>query len=288
LVQNCVLKINIGSSSIDLVRMQIFKNPSILICSSAFLLALGTYLCTIEVPVWIGDPAMEWGEYELMRAYLPFGFFLLIPALLFLIYGIVLGVRKLPAAQLRTAFSRVSLIVGLTLGLLALTSSFLPWVIAERTEPFIETRAGTFNVGQYHALTGVNLMTGINNMEGDVISLVFVGAIIGILHIPLLTFLERERTNAMRAFLFLLGGICIICPVALIYAHRIWWISLRVDGALGFSVTFESPGIGFLIATSCAIGLIASGLITTIKLARQRMHACNKVLLSFMVEEEKG
>ena len=243
--------------------MRIFKNSGVLVCSSAFLLALGTYLSTIEVPVWVGN------EHEPMRAYLPFGFFLWILALLFLVYGTVSGARKLPAAQLRTVFLRVSLIVGLTLGVLALTSTFLPWVIAERTEPFIETRAGTFNVGQYHALTGFDLMTGINHMEGDVISLVFVGAIIGILHIPLLTLLERERTDAMRAFLFLLGGISIIGPVALVYAHRIWWINLRVDGELGFSVTFESPGMGFLIAASCVIGLIAFGIITTIKLARQ-------------------
>jgi hypothetical protein len=162
----------------------------------------------------------------------------------------------------------VNVIVGVTLGVLALTSTFLPWVIAERTEPLIETRGGSFNVEQHHTLTGVNLMTGTNNMTGDIILLVFVGAVIGILHIPLLTLLEKERTDTMRAFLFLLGGICIIGPVALVYAHKIWWINLLVDGALGFSVTFESPGIGFLIATSCAIGLIASGIITTIKLAR--------------------
>ena len=244
--------------------MRIFKNSGFLVCSSAFLLALGIYLSTMEVPVWVGN------EYEPMRAYLPFGFFLWILALLCLVYGIVLGARKLSAAQLRTVFSSVNLVVGLTLGVLALTSAFLPWVIAERTEPSIETRAGAFNVGQHHVLTGVDLMTGINRMEGDVISLVFVGALIGILHIPLLALLERERTHAMGAFLFLLGGLSMIGPVALVYAHRIWWVNLHVDGALGFSVTFQSPGMGFLIATSCLIGLIASGIITAIKLAQQR------------------
>ena len=65
--------------------------------------------------------------------------------------------RKLPASQSRTAFSMVSLIIGVTLGVLALTSTLLPWVIAERVEPLIETRAGTFNVGRYHALTGSTL-----------------------------------------------------------------------------------------------------------------------------------
>ncbi|KPV62818.1 MAG: hypothetical protein AOA65_1598 [Candidatus Bathyarchaeota archaeon BA1] len=254
--------------------MQIYRTPGIFVCLSAFLLVFGAYLATMEVPVRITyDPAAA-EQYNLMRAYLPFGFVLWILALVFLVCGIVLGVRKpLAVAQLKKPFSMLSIIVGLTLGFLALTSTFLPWVIAERTEPFIETRGGTFNVGQYHALTGLSLMTGPNSMVGDVISLVFVGAIIGILHISLLTLLEMERTDTMRAFLFLLGGICIIVPVTLVYAHRIWWVDLRVDGALGFSLTFESPGMGFLIATSCAIGLIAFGIITTIKLTRQRLHA---------------
>jgi len=242
--------------------MQIFRKPGVLICSSAFLFALGTYLGTIEVLVWVGN------EYELMHIYLPLGFFLWLLALLFLAYGVVSGMRKLRKLQAsqRTAFSMVSLIVGVTLGVLALTSTLLPWVIAERVEPLIETRVGTFSVGRYHALTRVNLMMGINKV--DEMSLVFVGAMMGILHIPLLSLLEREGPDAMRAFLFSLGGICIIGPVASVYAHRIWWIDLRVDGALGFSVTFESPGPGFLIATLCAIGLIASGIITTVKLAR--------------------
>jgi len=253
--------------------MQMFKKPGVLVCSSAFLLVLGTYLATMEVPVRITyDPAAA-EQYDLMRAYLPFGFALWILALLFLIYGIALGMRKpLAITQFRKPFCMISLIVAVTLGFLAFASTFLPWVIAERTEPFIETREGTFNVGQHHALTGVSLMTGTNNMVGDVVSLAFVGAIMGILHIPLLTLLEREKTGAMSSFLFLLSGICIIGSVALVYAHRIWWIDLRVDGALGFSVMFESPGVGFLIATSCAIGLIASGLITIIKLARQHMR----------------
>ena len=200
LVQNCAPKINVGSSSIDSVRMQIYRTPGIFVCLSAFLLVFGAYLATMEVPVRITyDPAAA-EQYNLMRAYLPFGFVLWILALVFLVCGIVLGVRKpLAVAQLKKPFSMLSIIVGLTLGFLALTSTFLPWVIAERTEPFIETRGGTFNVGQYHALTGLSLMTGPNSMVGDVISLVFVGAIIGILHISLLTLLEMERTDAMRA-----------------------------------------------------------------------------------------
>ncbi|MBS7649358.1 MAG: hypothetical protein QXK89_08680 [Candidatus Bathyarchaeia archaeon] len=34
------------------------------------------------------------------------------------------------------------------------------------------------------------------------------------------------------------------------------------DGALGFSATSKGPGIGFIIATICAISLIAYGVIT--------------------------
>jgi len=79
-----------------------FKKPGVLFCSSAFLLALGAYLAIIEVPVRITyDPAAA-EQYDLMRAYLPFGFALWILALLFLIYGIASGVRKpLAIAQLR-------------------------------------------------------------------------------------------------------------------------------------------------------------------------------------------
>ncbi|MEM3390493.1 MAG: hypothetical protein QW491_13980 [Thermoproteota archaeon] len=81
------------------------------------------------------------------------------------------------------------------------------------------------------------------------------GAVIGILHISLLTLLGGKRT-----YLFLLSGICIISPVASIYANRSWWINMPVDGTLGFSAVFKNPGIGLLIATLCAIGLIALGI----------------------------
>jgi len=66
----------------------------------------------------------------------------------------------------------------------------------------------------------------------------------------------------MRALLFLLSGICIIYPIISIYAHKTWWISMPIDGALGFSATSKSPGIGFIIAITCAISLIAYGIIT--------------------------
>lgn len=243
-----------------------YKTPGILVCLSAVLMAFGTYLATVEVPVRITyDPAAA-EQYDLMRAYLPFGFTLWILSLVFLVYGIVSGTRKpLAVAQLKKPFSMVNIIVGVAIGILALTSTFLPWVIAERTEPFIETRKGSFNVGQYHALTGVNLMLGINNMVGDIILLVLVGAIISVLHIPLLTLFERGRGNAKRAFLFLLDTICIIGPVSSIRTRRIWWISLRVNGTLGLSATSISLGIGSQIATICAVGLLVFGLVNTIK-----------------------
>jgi len=73
---------------------------------------------------------------------------------------------------------------------------------------------------------------------------------------------EGKRANVMRALLFLLSGICIIYPIISIYAHKTWWISMPIDGALGFSATSKSPGIGFIIAITCAISLIAYGIIT--------------------------
>ena len=253
--------------ALNILSHVVSRNPSVLVCSSASLFALGAYLFAIRVPVWTGEPATGSGEYELMRVFLPFGFFLWILALLSLLLGVVLGVRRLPAVQLRTFFQRASLIIGLTLGVLALTSTLLPWVIAERAEPLVETREGTFDVGRYHALTGMNLMIGANRIVE--ISLVLVGSMIGILHIPLITLLERKRTDIMLAFLFLLGGTCIIGPVGLVYADRTWWIIMHIDGPLAFATTFESLGTGMLIATSCAIGLIASGIISVIKSVRQ-------------------
>ena len=251
--------------------MQIGRIPSpgIFICLSAFLLVFGTHLATMEVPVRITyDPAAA-EQYDLIRAYLPFGSILWILAIIFLVCGFVLGVRKpLAVATLKKPFSIASIVVSLTLGFLALTSIYLPWVIAERTETFIETRGGTFNIGRYYALTGLDLMTRMNDMAGDAILFVLAGAMISILHIPLLSLLWKEGTDVTRVFLFLSGGTCIISSVASIYAHRVWWISLHVNGALGFPVMSEGLGLGFIIATLCAIGLIAFGIIAAIKLVR--------------------
>jgi len=227
-------------------------------CLSASLFVLGTYLCVIRVPVWVGN------EYEPMHAYSPFGFISWLLAFPFFVYGIILGARKpLPIAQLRAVFSMVNLKVSLTLGILALTSTVLPWVISERASTLIETRAGTFNVPQHYALTGLNL-----TLEIGEVFLVFAGGIISVLA-PLFCLLERERPDAVKAFLFLLSGICILGPVALlqgsIQGNRVWGISF---GQWGIATVFRSPGIGFFIASLSGVGLTVSGVITAIKLTR--------------------
>ena len=225
------------------------------------MLVFGIYLSTIELPVWVGN------EYEPMHVFLPLGFLLWILSVLFLVCGIVLGMKKLSAGRWRTVFTGVGSVVGLTLSVLALVSVLFPWVLAESAEPLVETRAGIFDVGKYHALTGLDLVMGISKV--DEIFLVFGGAIIGILHVPLVTLLGKKRIGIMRASLFLLSGVCILSPVPSVYAQTKWWIDLRVDGALAFSVTFENPGAGLLVAASCAIVMISYGIITASKLVRQ-------------------
>jgi len=236
--------------------------PGFLICLSASLFVLGAYLSVVKVPVWFGDPYGH-GEYEPMRAYMPFGLLLWLLALVLFIYGVVLGTRKPVISRLRTGFSIASLVVGVALGILALTSILLPWVIAESATTLVETRGGTFNVPQYYALNGVNLMMRI----GEIL-LVFVGGIISILA-PLICLFESERPDAVRAFLFLLSGICIVGPVALLYGdiqeNLTWGISF---GQFGIGTVFKSPGIGFFIAVLSSIGLMVSGIITGIKLTQ--------------------
>ncbi|MEM2740173.1 MAG: hypothetical protein QXQ29_05175 [Candidatus Bathyarchaeia archaeon] len=173
---------------------------------------------------------------------------------------------------MRKPLQVVSIIVGVVLGFLASSSTLLPWIIAERAEPFIETRGGVSDAEQYHALTGIQLMTGVNSVTGDIILLVFVGAFIGILYIPLSILLEREEATTMRALLFLLSGVCIIYPVISTYTHETWWINLDANGALGFLATCRDIGVGFLIATLCASGLIVFGIFIIIKLVHQ--HTC--------------
>ena len=240
--------------------------PGVLICVSASLFVLGTYLSVIKVPVWVGDP-YGFGEYEPMRAYMPFGLLLWLLALALFVCGIILGTRKLEQfAQLRTFFSMTSLMVGVTLGVLALTSILLPWVIAERTTTVVETRGGTFTVPQYYALTGLNLV-----MEIGEIFLVFAGGIISALA-PLVSLFESERPDTVKAFLFVLSSVCILGPVALAYGdiqrNLVWGISF---GQFGIATVFKSPGIGFFVAAFSCVGLMVSGIITAVKSTRRPM-----------------
>ena len=197
-----------------------FRSPGVLVCLSALLSALGTYLSTVEILVWTG------GEFDLMHILtLLFSIPLWILAFVFLIYGIVLGVRNSSFVRPKRPFLARSLMLSVLLGLLIFASLFLPWVIAEVANPTFEIRPGEdiFNVGQYHALTGVGLI-GSNYWEGDVMYLVFVGAVISVLYIPLVTVINERRIEAMRAFLSVLSAICIVGPVLSIFRTRFWGI----------------------------------------------------------------
>ena len=243
------------------------KKPDVLLCLSALLLALGTYFATVEVSVWTG------GEYDLMHVYtLPFSFPLWILASVFFVYGIALGGRKPSAlAQSRKPFLTIESIVAITLGALALISTFLPWVIAEATNPVFERPGfGTMNIGQYHELTGVSLM-GANYWMGDAMYLTFIGAIIAVSYSPLLASLNTQRTGAMQAFLSLLGGSCILSSVVSVFLIERWSIAWSFAGGTGGSLAaFKSPGIGILIAASSAVGLIVFGLVGTVRFVRRR------------------
>ncbi|MCS7128826.1 MAG: hypothetical protein N3E36_06780 [Sulfolobales archaeon] len=251
--------------------MQVLKSSSFVICLSAILLILGTCLTVVEVPVRIAYEPFAAEQYDLMRAFMPLGIVIWAIALILLTYGVFIGLSrcftKKPLPPRQRIPSRISAIVALALGSLAIASVFLPWVITERAEPLIAIRGGLLNVGQYHSLTGISIMTGVNSMAGDILLLVFTGAVISIVHIPLITLLEEKGAGAIRVFLLLLSGICIAVSIALIYAHRTWWISLQVNGSLGFSTTFKAPGIGLLTASSSAVGLMALGVITAVKSA---------------------
>lgn len=199
---------------------------------------------------------------EPMRVFLPLGFLLGSLALGSLACA-VSRARGVSVSRLRAAALTVNSVAGVTLGVLTLISISLPWVIAERSEPLLETRFGVYDVGRYHELSGVVLLTGINRV--DEILLVLAGTTTGILYIPLLSLVEDERSSVERAFLFLLGCTCNMVPAALVHAQRSWWVNMYVNGALGFSVTSVGLGSGFLIVTLCAIGLLAVGAINVVR-----------------------
>ena len=167
-------------------------------------------------------------------------------------------------------FSRNRVILAVALGVLVLIASFLPWVIAEVTNPIVDLpRYGSVNIGQYHALTGVSLISS-NYWTGDVMYLVFASAVIAIFYIPILAFVDRQRMDAARAFLSLLGGICVIGPIASLIATESWFIRVSFAGGFGGGVqgAFVSPGIGLIIAAVSAAGLVTLGIAELVKLAK--------------------
>lgn len=172
------------------------------------------------------------------------------------------------AAQSQKPFSRNRVIVAVALGVLVLIASFLPWVIAEVANPVVDLpRYGSVNIGQYHALTGVSLINS-SYWTGDVMYLVFASAVIAIFYIPVLSFTDK-RMRAANAFLSLLGGICVIGPIASLVATESWFIRVSfAGGSGGVQGTFVSPGIGLIIAAVSAAGLVALGIADLVKLSR--------------------
>ena len=250
------------------------RTPGAFVCLSAFLLALGTYLQTVEMPVRITSDPSAADQTDLMHAFWPFSFALWILAFLFLVYAIFVRHRKpLATAQSQKLFSRNRVIAAFALGVLTLVSTFLPWVIAEVANPVIDLpRYGSVNIGQYHALTGVGLISS-NYWTGDVMYLVFASAIIAIFYMPVLAFVDSKRMDAARAFLSLLGGICAIGPIASLVATESWFIRVSfAGGSGGIQGTFVSPGIGLLIAAVSAAGLIALGISDSLMVARRRRN----------------
>ncbi len=233
---------------------------------SAFLLVLGTCLAVVEVPVRIAYDPLAVEQYELMRALMPLGVFLWAVALILLAYGVFLSKCFTRRSLHRKTYSIACVIAAPALGSLAIASLLLPWVITERTEPLIAVRGGLIDVGQYHSLTGVSLMIGVNSFAGDVLLFVITGALISIAYIPLITLIGEEAC-AVKAILLLLSGVCIAASIMLMYMHRTWWITVKIDGSLCFSTTLKAPGVGLLTASSSAAGLMSLGAITALKRA---------------------
>ena len=89
---------------------------------------------------------------------------------------------------------------------------------------------------------------------------------------PLISTFREVGMNIVslgRAFLFLLGGACSVVLVAFAYAQRSWWVNMRVNGALGFSVTSTGLGPGLLIAVSCPVALLAVGTMNVVSALKE-------------------
>ncbi|MEM2130069.1 MAG: hypothetical protein QXZ70_05675 [Candidatus Bathyarchaeia archaeon] len=226
------------------------------LCLSASLLVLGTYLQTVEIPVRITSDLSAAEQTDLMHVFWPLSFAFWILSFVFFGYSLVLRHRKSSSVQLEKPLLSRSLVAAIALGVLALVSTFLPWAVVSAVRS-----------GQSISLSGVDLI-GSNYWAGDVMYLVFVSSVIAILYIPLLTLFERQKTCAIRVFLLLLSGVCIVYPILSVSATESWFYSISFLG--GLLAKFENPGIGLLIAAFSAAGLIVLGVADTVKSIRQK------------------
>lgn len=242
------------------------RKSALFLCLSAMLLALGTYLSTIETPVWTG------GETDLMHVYtFFFSFPLWISAGVLLILGIKSGLHKPPAAaQPRKPFLNVELFVAMALGGLILVSVFLPWVNAKTINPTFERPGfGPFSVEPYPVLSGISLIS--NYWKGDVMNLLFVGGAIALLYVPLLALVEKRSAGSLRAVLLLLSGACVMFPVGTVWATERWAVPVAFgEGGGAFGAIFESSGVGLLIASASAVGLVVLGVFVGFRSVRSR------------------
>ena len=233
---------------------------------------LGTYLQIAEIPVRISWEPYAAEQFEPMSLW-PFGFAVWFFALIFLGYGLILGYRQPSATALQQSqVSRNRIVLTSALGVLILLSSFLPWVIVEVSNPVINNpRFGSINIGQYHELTGLNIIN--SSYSGAIMYFVFAAAVIAIFYIPISS-LARKRMRIASAFLSILGGICVIGPIISVVATKSWGVGFQfAGGSFGAGGTLAGIGIGFLVAAVSASGLIVLGINDTVKLIRLRSNS---------------
>ena len=80
------------------------ESPGSVVCLSAFLLTLGTYLQTVGIPVCITSDPSAAEQTEIMHAFWPLSFAFWILAFLFFGYSLVLRRRKSSNVQLEKPF----------------------------------------------------------------------------------------------------------------------------------------------------------------------------------------
>lgn len=230
-------------------RRSIFSWALLFLCLSGFFLVLGTYLQTLEMPYRITTDPSAAEQYDIGHVYFPFSIGFWFSTFIFFVCALFLWDRETwDVAQMRKSLSTKSSVAAVALGVLILASTFLPWVVVKAT-----------STGQSFTLSGVSLIRN-NYWAGDVMYLVFVSVLIAILYIPLMSLFEKQKINVARAFLLLLGGICIFSAILSVLSTNSWSYEIsNVDlGAVWmFSTDFESPGIGLLIAAFSGAGLVA-------------------------------